>query len=580
MYVDIHEEAEAKFLTAEFTEGSEEEMRAPLALSLARRPLRARATVGSGRLIIEQEWGCLLCRELRINLQLPFWGADAFSRAFVMTDKTANQDNTHDLYAVRLQKLENLCKEGRNPFQANCVQTHTSSEAVKLYKEGVADEDQAEVSVAGRITVFRVMGKASFIKIQDSDGPIQCYVTRDELPEGEYNTYFKKMLDLGDIIGVTGKLFKTKTGEITVRAASYTLVSKALRPLPEKWAGLTDDDKIYRQRYLDLIVNQESRQRFRHRAKIIQEMRKYLWDRNFTEVETPMLQSVAGGAAARPFITHSNALDCQFYMRIALELYLKRMLVAGEDRVFEIGRVFRNEGLSRRHNPEFTMLELYQAYTDFRGMMELTQGLIQHVAKTVIGSLEIARPDGSTINLDGEWREAKYKDLIIEATGDADWFTYDRDTKLEKARALNIEVDPELEDYEITNNVFEKIIEPTLIQPTFVTHIPKELCPLAKITVEDDSTIDVFELCINGQEIAPAYSEQNDPIIQREMFAAQVGEEVQDMDTDFLNALEHGMPPAGGMGLGIDRLIILLTGAESIRDTILFPSLKPLKSAE
>ena len=497
-----------------------------------------------------------------------------------MTDKTANQDNSHDLYAVRLQKLENLCKEGRNPFQANCAQSHTSAEAVKLYKEGVADEDQAEVSVAGRITVFRVMGKASFIKIQDSDGPIQCYVTRDDLPEGEYNTYFKKMLDLGDIIGVTGKLFKTKTGEITVRAASYTLVSKSLRPLPEKWAGLTDDDKIYRQRYLDLIVNQESRERFRHRAKIIQEMRKFLWDRNFTEVETPMLQSVAGGAAARPFITHSNALDCQFYMRIALELYLKRMLVAGEDRVFEIGRVFRNEGLSRRHNPEFTMLELYQAYTDFRGMMELTQGLIQHVAKTVIGSLEIARPDGTVINLDGAWREAKYKDLIIEATGDAEWFTYDRDTKLEKARALNIEVDGELEDYEITNNVFEKIIEPTLIQPTFVTHIPKELCPLAKITVDDDSTIDVFELCINGQEIAPAYSEQNDPIIQRKMFADQVGEEVQDMDTDFLNALEHGMPPAGGMGLGIDRLIILLTGAESIRDTILFPSLKPLKSAE
>ncbi|KRP37068.1 MAG: lysine--tRNA ligase [Opitutaceae bacterium BACL24 MAG-120322-bin51] len=496
-----------------------------------------------------------------------------------MTDKTANQDNSHDLYAVRLQKLENLCKEGRNPFQANCAQSHTSAEAIKLYNEDASDEEQAEVSVAGRITVFRVMGKASFIKIQDSDGPIQCYVTRDELAEGEYNTYFKK-LDLGDIIGVTGRLFKTKTGEITVRAASYTLVTKALRPLPEKWAGLTDDDKIYRQRYLDLIVNQESRQRFRHRAKIIQEMRKYLWDRNFTEVETPMLQSVAGGAAARPFITHSNALDCQFYMRIALELYLKRMLVAGEDRVFEIGRVFRNEGLSRRHNPEFTMLELYQAYTDFRGMMELTQGLIQHVAKTVIGTLEIARPDGTIINLDGKWREAKYKDLIIETTGDAEWFNHSRDEKLAKARAMNIEVDGELQDYEITNNVFEKLIEPTLIQPTFVTHIPKQLCPLAKITVDDDSTIDVFELCINGQEIAPAYSEQNDPIIQRKMFAEQVGEEVQDMDTDFLTALEHGMPPAGGMGLGIDRLIILLTGAESIRDTILFPSLKPLKNAE
>jgi lysyl-tRNA synthetase class 2 len=253
------------------------------------------------------------------------------------------------------------------------------------------------------------------------------------------------------------------------------------------------------------------------------------------------------------------------------------MLVAGEDRVFEIGRVFRNEGLSRRHNPEFTMLELYQAYTDFRGMMELTQGLIQHVAKTVIGSLEIARPDGSTIHLDGEWREAKYKDLIIEATGDADWFSHSREDKLSKARALNIEVDGELEDYEITNNVFEKLIEPTLIQPTFVTHIPRELCPLAKITEDDDSTIDVFELCINGQEIAPAYSEQNDPIIQRKMFEDQVGEEQQDMDTDFLTALEHGMPPAGGMGLGIDRLIILLTGAESIRDTILFPSLKPFK---
>jgi lysyl-tRNA synthetase class 2 len=263
-------------------------------------------------------------------------------------------------------------------------------------------------------------------------------------------------------------------------------------------------------------------------------------------------------------------------MRIALELYLKRMLVGGEERVFEIGRVFRNEGLSRRHNPEFTMLELYQAYTDFRGMMELTQSLIQHLAQSVIGTLEIARPDGTVIDLSGQWREAKYKDLILEATGDAEWFSHDRATKLEKARGLGIEVDGELEDYEITNNVFEKLIEPTLIQPTFVTHIPKELCPLAKITQDDATTIDVFELCINGQEIAPAYSEQNDPIIQRKMFVDQVGEEVQDMDTDFLNALEHGMPPAGGMGLGIDRLIILLTGAESIRDTILFPSLKPL----
>ncbi len=494
-----------------------------------------------------------------------------------MTDQNTAEDNTHDLYAVRLQKLENLCAAGRNPFAANCEQAHTSAEAIKLYKEDVTDEDQELVKVAGRIVVFRVMGKASFIKLQDRDGQIQCYITRDELPEGEYNTYFKK-LDLGDIIGITGRLFKTKTGEITVRAESYTLVSKSLRPLPEKWVGLTDDEKIYRQRYLDLIVNQDSRQRFKQRASIIREIRKYLWERDFQEVETPVLQSIAGGAAARPFMTHFNALDCTFYMRIALELYLKRMLVGGEDRVFEIGRVFRNEGLSRRHNPEFTMLELYQAYTDFRGMMELTQGLIQHVAQVVVGTLEITRPDGTLINLGGEWREARYKDLIIEATGDADWFCYDRDTKLEKTRALGIEVDGELEDYEITNNVFEKIIEPTLIQPTFVTHIPKELCPLAKITPDDDSIIDVFELCMNGQEIAPAYSEQNDPVIQRKMFLEQVGEEVQDMDADFLNALEYGMPPAGGMGLGIDRLIILLTGAESIRDTILFPSLKPASS--
>ena len=492
-----------------------------------------------------------------------------------MTEKKAQMDNSHDLFAVRTDKLAKLREEGRDPFAANCEQTHTSTEATAAFVEDRPDEEQATVSIAGRIVAFRVMGKASFIKIQDRDGKIQAYVTRDELPAGEYNTYFKK-LDLGDIIGLTGKLFKTKTGEITVRAESYTLVSKSLRPLPEKWSGLKDDDKIYRQRYLDLIMNDTSRLRFKQRAAVIKEMRKFLWERDFIEVETPVLQSVAGGAAARPFITHSNALDCQFYMRIALELYLKRMLVAGEDRVFEIGRVFRNEGLSRRHNPEFTMLELYQAYTDFKGMMELTQSLIQHLAKAVIGSLSIERPDGTIIDLSGTWRTVAYKELILEAVDDPSWFDLSRDVKLEKTKGLGIEVDPTLEDFEITNNVFEKLIEPTLIQPTFVTHIPRELCPLAKITQDDPSTIDVFELCINGQEIAPAYSEQNDPLIQREMFTAQVGEEQQDMDEDFLLALEHGMPPAGGMGLGIDRLIILLTGAESIRDTILFPSLKPL----
>jgi lysyl-tRNA synthetase class 2 len=345
--------------------------------------------------------------------------------------------------------------------------------------------------------------------------------------------------------------------------------------LPEKWHGLSDNEQIYRQRYLDLVVNEESRNRFQARSRIIREIREFFWSRDFLEVETPMLQSVSGGAAARPFRTHFNALDCDFSLRIALELHLKRLLVGGFDRVFEVGRVFRNEGLSRRHNPEFTMLEAYQAYTDYRGMMELTQSLIQQVAEKALGSLSMERAEGEVIDLSGEWREAKYKDLILEAVGRDDWFEMPKAAKLEKTQAMGIEVDPELEDFEVTNDVFEKVIEHTLIQPTFVTHIPRELCPLAKITETDSSTIDVFELCINGQEIAPAYSEQNDPAVQREAFMEQVGEETQELDEDFLTALEHGMPPAGGMGLGIDRLVIFLTSAANIRDTILFPTLRP-----
>jgi len=483
-------------------------------------------------------------------------------------------DETHDLIAVRRDKLQKMRAEGRDPFRANWEQAHTSAQAIELWDENLGEgEEGPEVSVAGRIVIFRLMGKASFVKILDRDGQIQLYVTRDNLPEGLYNSEFKK-LDLGDFIGVRGKLFKTKTGEITVRVSEYALVSKSLRPLPEKWHGLAKEEQVYRQRYLDLIVNQESRQRFIQRSRIVEEIRKFLWEREFLEVETPCLQSVAGGAAARPFTTHFNALDCDFYLRIALELYLKRMLVGGFDRVFELGRVFRNEGLSRRHNPEFTMLELYQAYTDYRGMMTLIREMIQRLCDNVIGTRQIERHEGETINLDGEWREARYKDLIIEATGDPEWFSRSKEEKLAIQSKLGIEIDPDQEDFEITNEVFEKAIEPTLIQPTFVTHIPKELCPLAKITEDDATTIDVFELCINGQEIAPAYSEQNDPDVQRAMFEAQAGEEQQKIDHDFLAALEHGMPPAGGMGVGIDRLVILLTGAKNIRDTILFPSLK------
>ena len=490
-----------------------------------------------------------------------------------MDNPKTQEEQSHDQHAVRLQKLQNLRDADADPYSGNCYQTHTSAQAKALYEKLGLEETEETVSVAGRIVTFRVMGKATFLKIQDREGVLQIYVKRDEVGEEEYKVF--KKLDLGDIIGVTGPLFVTKTGEVTVRAHSYALVCKALRPLPEKWHGLSDNEQIYRQRYLDLIVNEQSRNRFRQRSAIIREIREFLWEREFIEVETPMMQSVAGGAAARPFTTHFNALDCDFFLRIALELYLKRLLVGGMDRVFELGRVFRNEGLSRRHNPEFSMLEAYQAYTDFRGMMELTRGLIQHSAETVLGSLQVARPEGDEIDLSGKWREVSYKDLIREATDDGDWFSRSKSDKLNAANKLGIHVDPSLEDFEVTNDVFEKLVEPKLIQPTFVTHIPVELCPLAKLNPEDPSTLDVFELCINGQEIAPAYSEQNDPLLQRKMFEQQVGEEVQNLDNDFLLALEHGMPPAGGMGLGIDRLVIFLTGASNIRDTILFPSLRP-----
>lgn len=482
-------------------------------------------------------------------------------------------ENTHDLYSVRKAKLEAMRAKGFDPFSQNWQPTHTSEEAKKLFEQ--KGEGQ-EVSLAGRILVYRLMGKASFVKIQDRKGIMQLYFSRDDLPEGKYNEDFKKMIDIGDIIGVEGKLFLTKTGEVTVRVSDYKLLSKALRPLPEKWHGLTDSEQIYRQRYLDLIVNKESRDRFIMRSRIIEEIRKFLWGRDFIEVETPMLQGVAGGAAAKPFITHFNALDCQFYMRISPELFLKRCLVGGLDRVFEIGRNFRNEGIDRRHNPEFTMLEVYQAYSDYKGMMELIKSLVLHLCNTVIGTTSVKRYDGTIIELGGDWRVVDYKDLIIEKTGDKDWFSRSKAEKIEGCKRLGLDgIDETWEDYELTNEVYGKLIEPFLIQPTFVTHIEKELCPLAKINKQDSGVIDVFELCINGQEIAPAYSEQNDPFIQREMFEAQVGEEIQKLDNNFLEALEYGMPPAGGMGIGIDRLIILLTGAANIRDTILFPSLRP-----
>ncbi len=481
-------------------------------------------------------------------------------------------DISHDQHAVRRQKLTEMRAAGFDPFRANVETSHFSADAAKAYVDG--QDNTVSVKVAGRLVVIRDMGKSQFVKILDQQGQLQVYVKKDVVGEAAYVAF--KKLDLGDIIGVTGTLFKTKTGEITVRADNYTLVSKALRPLPEKWHGLADAEQVYRQRYLDLVVNDESRRRLMLRSKIISHIRRFLEGRNFLEVETPVLQNVAGGAAARPFTTHHNALGVDFFLRISLELYLKRLLVGGYDRVFEIGRNFRNEGISRRHNPEFTMMEVYQAYTDFRGMMALVKDLFQSLCQEVLGTLTIKHAaSGEEINFGGEWREVRYKDLIVATTGDSAWFSRSKAEKIAGAEKLGVSVNPSWEEFEITNEIFSKKIEPTLIQPTFVTHLPRELCPLAKINLEDPSVIDVFELTIGGMEVAPAYSEQNDPDVQREMFEAQAGEETQKVDTDFLLALEHGMPPAGGMGIGIDRLCILLLGAESIRDVILFPQLRP-----
>jgi len=645
-------------------------------------------------------------------------------------------DDTNSLIEQRKAKLAALRAKGIDPFKNKFSPTETCKQARDNYVEG------REVAVAGRITAHREMGKSMFIDVRDQSGRLQIYAQKNHLEETGSSWDIFSHLDLGDFIGARGKLFTTKTGEISIKLDSFVILAKALRPPPEKWHGLEDTEIRYRQRYLDLMASKPgaSRTGFEPgssgdvlllRSEIIREIRNFLHARGFVEVETPMMQAIPGGAAAQPFKTHHNALGCDFYLRIALELYLKRLLVGGVDKVFEIGRNFRNEGLSRKHNPEFTMLEAYQAFGDYESMMELVQGMVCHVAQKVLGTLKIPvnnnpqlrealqqlilftgppepefpnlsnamkawsqikseigkRPNhelateaiaifeqcwtenqksvesaGNQLSVEGKkevidrlqdsrkeldclivpnqiidltpnWKRAKYKDLVRERIR-ADWFEITSAERLAYAeQVLEVEVagrpwrkfeeisrkyEPLLSrikvysfpgtlaysqlpqsdkdevnrfiaelsqrsdymekgvaDFEITQAVFEKLIEPTLIQPTFVTHVPKELVPLAKLSPDDPTTVEVFECCINGQEIAPAYTEQNDPIEQRERLEHQAGGEQQKLDEDFLVALEHGMPPAGGMGMGIDRLCMMLLGQESIRDVILFPQLKP-----
>src|SRR5215472_3650674 len=480
-------------------------------------------------------------------------------------------EDTNSLIEQRRAKLKSLEAKGIFPFKNKFTPGESCHSARTNYVEG------REVGVAGRITAHREMGKSLFINLRDQSGRIQVYAQKNVLGDEQWDIFTH--LDLGDFIGAHGTLFTTKTGEISVKLSSFTILAKALRPPPAKYYGLEDTEIRYRQRYLDLIANSEVKDVFLMRSEVVREIRNFLHSRGFVEVETPMMQAIPGGAAARPFVTHYNALGCDFYLRIALELYLKRLLVGGFDRVYEIGRNFRNEGLSRKHNPEFTMLEAYQAYGDYESMMELVQSIVCQVASKVLSTLKIEHKDATgqvtkSIDLTPPWRRVCYKDLLRERAG-ADWFEVTPPVRRERAVTLGAEIAKEYEDFEVTQAVFEKLIEPTLINPTFVTHAPKELIPLAKLSTEDPSTVEVFECCINGQEIAPAYTEQNDPIEQRERLQHQAGGEQQKLDEDFLVALEHGMPPAGGMGMGIDRLCMMLLGQESIRDVILFPQLKP-----
>ena len=497
-----------------------------------------------------------------------------------MSHEELNHEELNDQLIVRREKLDVLRERNVDPFGGRFERSHLSNELHEAYdkftKEEIAEKEET-ATVAGRIMTKRGKGKVGFAHLQDRKGQIQIYVRKDAVGEEDYATF--KSADLGDFIGVTGTIMKTDTGEVTIKPTSVTQLSKALRPLPDKYHGLTNVEQRYRQRYLDLISNRESFDRFTKRSQIIREVRNYLNEQDYLEVETPTLHNLAGGAAARPFITHHNALDMELYLRIALELHLKRLIVGGMERVYEIGRVFRNEGVDTTHNPEFTMLEAYTAYTDFEDVMDLVEGLIRTVAQRVLGTGKITYNE-QAIDLESPWKRQHMVDAIKEHSGVDFW----QQMTNEEARALAKEHDVPVTEHSqfghVVNEFFEKFVEDKLIQPTFIYGHPLEISPLAKKNVEDPRFTDRFEAFIVGHEYGNAFSELNDPIDQRERFEAQMQEralgndEAHIIDEDFIESLEYGMPPTGGLGIGIDRLVMLLTDAQSIRDVLLFPTMR------